>query len=61
MSQRMTKLTINLCNQQRLISACTSIKHYENTSIQIHLEFYHQKNENFQIKNLIFFMFSLKT
>ena len=26
------------------------IFHYENTPIQIHLEFYHQKNENFQIK-----------
>ena len=25
--------------------------HYENTPIQIYLEFYHQKNENFQMKN----------
>ena len=25
--------------------------HYENTPIQIYWKFYHQKNENFQIKN----------
>ena len=26
-------------------------KHYENMPIQIYLNFYHQKNENFQMKN----------
>ena len=26
-------------------------KHYENKPIQIYWKFYHQKNENFQIKN----------
>ena len=25
--------------------------HYEDTPLQIHLKFYYQKNENFQIKN----------
>ena len=30
---------------------CTILKHYENTPIQIYRKFYHQKNENFQIKN----------
>ena len=35
--------------------------HYENTPIQIYWKFYHQKNENFQIKILIFFIFLLKT
>ena len=37
------------------------LKHYENTPIQIYGKFYHQKNENFQIKILIFFTFLLKT
>ena len=27
------------------------LNHYENMSIQIYWEFYHQKNENFQMKN----------
>ena len=36
--------------------------HYENMPIQIYCKFYHQKkNENFQIKILIFFIFLLKT
>ena len=35
--------------------------HYENTPIQIYLKFYHHKNENFQTKFLIFFLFLLKT
>ena len=35
--------------------------HYENKPIQIYWKFYHQKNENFQIKILIFFIFLLKT
>ena len=35
--------------------------HYENTPIQIYCKFYNQKNENFQIKILIFFIFLLKT
>ena len=34
--------------------------HYENTPIQIYWKFHHQKNENFQIKILIFFIFLLK-
>ena len=35
--------------------------HYENMPIQVYWKFNHQKNENFQIKNLIFFIFLLKT
>ena len=35
--------------------------HYENTPIQIYWKFYSPKNENFQIKSLIFFLFLLKT
>ena len=35
--------------------------HYENTPIQIYWKFYHQKMAIFQIKNLIFFIFLLKT
>ena len=31
--------------------------HYENTPIQINWKFYHQKNENFQRKNLFFSYF----
>ena len=27
------------------------VLHYENTPIQIYRKFYHQKNDNFQIKN----------
>ena len=34
--------------------------HYENKPIQIYWKFYHQKNENFQIKIMIFFLFLLK-
>ena len=34
--------------------------HYENMPIQIYWKFYHQKNENFQINILIFFLFLLK-
>ena len=34
--------------------------HYENKPIQIYWKIYHQKNENFQIKILIFFIFLLK-
>ena len=32
--------------------------HYENTPIQIYRKFYHQKNENFQLKIPIFFHIS---
>ena len=46
-----TKHTINL----------PSAEHYENTPIQIYRKFHHQKNDNFQIKILIFFIFLLKT
>ena len=35
------------------------IFHYENTPIQIYWEFYHQKNENFQMK--IFCSFHIST
>ena len=35
--------------------------HYENMPIQIYWKFYNQKEENFQIKILIFFIFLLKT
>ena len=35
--------------------------HYENMPIQIYWKFYHQKNENFQIKNSDIFLFLLKT
>ena len=35
--------------------------HYENMPIQIFWKFYNQKEENFQIKILIFFKFLLKT
>ena len=35
--------------------------HYENTPIQIHWNFYHQKFAIFRIKILIFFIFLLKT
>ena len=38
-----------------------SIIHYENMPIQIYWKFYHQKNENFQIKNSDIFLFLLKT
>ena len=34
------------------------ITHYENMPIQIYWKFYHHKNENFQIKILIFFLIS---
>ena len=34
--------------------------HYENKPIQIYWKFYYQKNENFQIKILMFFFFLLK-
>ena len=35
--------------------------HYENTPFEIYRKFYHpQKNENFQIKIWIFFIFLLK-
>ena len=37
------------------------IKHYENTPIQIHWKFYHQKMAIFQKMFLIFFIFLLKT
>ena len=44
---------------------CTHIilkfPHYENTPIQTYRKIYHQKNEKFQIKILIFFIFLLKT
>ena len=36
-------------------------QHYEDTPIQIYWKFYYRKNENFQIKILIFFIFLLKT
>ena len=35
--------------------------HYENMPIQIYWKFYNQKDENFQIKILICFIFLLKT
>ena len=35
--------------------------HYENTPIQIYGEFYHQNNENFQMKISDIFTFLLKT
>ena len=35
-------------------------KYYETKPIQIYWKFYNQKNENFQIKILIFFLFLLK-
>ena len=41
--------------------AVVRVLHYENTPIQIYWKFCHQKNENFQIKILIFFIFLLKT
>ena len=44
----------------RLYRLSSYIYHYENTPIQIYWKFYHQKNENFQIQNLIFFLFLLK-
>ena len=34
--------------------------HYENTPIQIYWKFYHQKNENFQIKNSDIFHISVQ-
>ena len=37
-----------------MISTC----HYENMPIQIYWKFYHQKNENFQMKNSDFFPIS---
>ena len=42
----MTKIRPTICRiyQSRIL-------HYENTPIQIYWKFYHQKNENFQIKN----------
>ena len=35
-----------------------NLRHYENTPIQIYRIFYHQKNENFQIKNSDIFLIS---
>ena len=35
--------------------------HYENMPIQIYWKFYHQKDENLQIKFMIIFIFVLKT
>ena len=35
--------------------------HYENTPIQIYWKFYHQKNENFQIKNSDIFHISAQS
>ena len=35
--------------------------HYNNMPIQIYWKFYHQKNENFPIKNSDIFFFLLKT
>ena len=46
--------------KMRLYRLSSYVYHYENTPIQIYWKFYHQKNENFQIKNLIFFLFLLK-
>ena len=37
------------------------MRHYENKPIQIYTKFYQEKNDNFQIKILIFFIFLLKT
>ena len=34
------------------------LKHYENMPVQIYWEFYHQKNENFQMKNSDIFLIS---
>ena len=38
-----------------------NVLHYENKPIQIYWKIYHQKNENFQIKIPIFFIYLLKT
>ena len=45
------------------ICFCAGIRkvHYENTPFQVYWKFYHQKNENFQIKILIFFILLPKT
>ena len=40
---------------------CAKCVHYENTPIQIHWKFYHQKMAIYHIKNRIFFIFLLKT
>ena len=37
------------------------VSHYVNMPIQIYWKFYHQKRKNFILKNLIFFIFLLKT
>ena len=36
-------------------------RHYENMPIQIYWKFYQQKDGNLQIKNMIIFIFVLKT
>ena len=43
------------------LSSIKKMSHYENMPIQIYWKSYHQKNEYFQIKILIFFIFLLKT
>ena len=46
----------------RMKKRCIIDYHYENTPIQIYWKFNHKKkNESFQIKILIFFIFLLKT
>ena len=51
---------VDLCDLGLVFSSVEHV-HYENMPSQIYWKFYHQKNENFEIKILIFFLFLLKT
>ena len=49
----------DLISPKTLLSpACIAASHYENMSIQIYWKYYHQKNENFQIKKIDIFHIS---
>ena len=49
-SGQSTKCIYSFAAKFQTTFAVCFFKYYENTPIQIHWEFYHQKNENFQIK-----------
>ena len=51
LSQKVRFLTLRLKDVDSKTSRCTCSYHYENTPIQMYWKFYHQKIENFQIKN----------
>ena len=52
------KHSVSVLNCNILTNVNTTENHYENTPIQIYWKVYHQKNENFQIKNSDIFLIS---